>query len=152
MLDSFFTTTGLGQMVQKLVICGELHCGVRKHNLLQPFTGVRILELEEEVGRPFMDCLSVNGDKKNMDPDAPDGGQSEGMQEMAVACPNLERLGIRNSDLNGEELMRIISERNNPAWEVKGKACLLRHVEIWNCPGISAGVRQRLRLLRDQDV
>jgi len=150
--NRFFTATGFGQMVQKLVICGHLDCDVWKHNHLQPFTGVRVLELEGEVGGPFVNWLSINGGGTNVVPDATEEGQSEGVQEMAVACPNLERLVIRNSDLDGEELMRIISERNNSAWVMQGKAHLLRHVEIWNCPGISAEVRRSLRFLRDQGV
>jgi len=150
--NRFFITTGFGHRVQKLVICGHLFCGVWKHKFLQPFTRVRILELEGEVGRPFMNSLSINGGEENVAPDAPDGGRNDGMQEMAVACPNLERLVIRNSDLDGEELMRILSERNNSIWVVQGQARLLKHVEIWNCPRISAEVRRSLRLLRDQGV
>jgi len=99
-----------------------------------------------------MNSFSINGGEENVEPDAPDGERSEGMQEIAVACPNLGRLVIRNSDLEGGELMRIISERNNSACVLKGKARLLRHVEIRDCPRISGEVRRSLRLLRDQKV
>jgi hypothetical protein len=144
--NSFFTTTGLGQMIQQLTIYRSMHCTAWHYNLLQPFTGLRILELEGNIGRWLINSLSVQDSGGSGSSDT----RSEETQKMAVACPNLERLVIRNSDLDGEALMGIISERNNSAWVLKGKVRLLKHVEIWNCPGVSAQTRQSLRLLRDQ--
>ena len=150
--NSFFTSTGLGQTMQQLTICRYVQCDTWDYNLLQPFTGLRILELEGKIGRWLINSLSIQDSRGSVESDAPDGAQSEETQKMAVACPNLERLVMRNSDLDGEALMRIINERNNSTWVLKGKVRLLKHVEIWNCPGVSAKTRQSLRLLRDQDI
>lgn len=149
---SFFTTTGLGQLVQKLVICGYPYCGTRNHNPLLPFTGLRVLELEGKAAGSLMNCLSIEGGTQNVTPDAADEAQKEGKQKITTACPNLERLVVLNSDLDGDALMRIIIERNNSVWVLKGKVRLLKHVEIWNCSGVSAEIRRGLRLLRDQDL
>ena len=150
--NKFFTTTGLGQTMQHLVICGSLHCGTWHRNRLRPFTGLRILELEGNIGRSLVNSLSIEDSGGSVAPDAPDGARGEESQWMAVACPNLERLVIRNSDVDGEALMLMISERNNSAWVLKGKVRLLKHVEVWDCPLVSAETRRSLRLLRDQDV
>ena len=150
--NKFFTTTGLGQTMQQLVICGYLHCGTYHRNLLRPFTGLRILELEGNIGGSLVNSLSIKESGGRMASDAPDGAQGEESQKMAVACPNLERLVIRNSDVDGEGLLFMIHERNNSAWVLKGKVRLLKHVEIWDCPLVSAETRRSLRLLRDQDV
>lgn len=150
--NGFFTKTGLGQMVQNLAICGYPYCGTRNHNPLLPFTSLKILELEGNSAGSLMNCLSIKVGAKDVAPDTPDGARNEGTQEMATACPNLERLVVLNSDLDGDALMRIISERNNSVWVMKGKVRLLRHVEIWHCPGVSTEIRRSLRRLRDQDV
>ena len=138
--------------MQHLVIFGYPGCHTRLHYLLQPFTGLRMLELEGKIGGSLIYFLSIEGSGRNVASDASDGARSEETPEMAVACPNLERLAIQNSDLNGEALMRIISERNHSARALKGEVRLLKHIEVWNCPGVSAETRRSLRLLRDQDV
>jgi hypothetical protein len=150
--NSFFITIGLGGIVQKLVLCGYLRCGTWGDNPLQPFTSLKALELEGPMGRLLLNSLSIKDSGKCVESDATNEGQNKEMQEVAVACPNLEQLVIRDSDLDGEALTRVISERNNSVRLLKGKACLLKHVEIWNCPGVSAEVGRGLRILRDQDV
>ena len=147
--NNFFTATGLGQRLKQLTIYGYR---TWNYNLLQPLTGLRILEVEGPIGSSLMNSLSVKDSGGSVASDAPDGARSEETQEMAVACPNLERLVIRNSDLDGEALLKIISERNSSVWVLNGKVRLLKHVEIWNCPRVSTKSRQDLRLLRDQEV
>ena len=150
--NKFFATTGLGQMMQELVISGYLHYGAWHCNLLRPFTGLRILELEGRIGASLVNSLLIKDSGGSVASDAPDSARGEESQEMAVACPNLERLVIRNSNMDGEALMSVIRERNNFAWALKGKVRLLKHVEIWDCPRVSTETRRSLRLLRDQDV
>ena len=150
--NSFFTTTGLGQMVQKLTICGYPYSGTLSNNPLEPFTSLRILELEGNMAGTLMNSLSTGGSGKTVAPDTQDEARNEGTQEIAAACPKLERLVVLNSDLDGDALMRIINERNHSVCVLKGKVRLLKHVEIWNCPGVSAEIGRSLRLLRDQDV
>ena len=150
--NSFFATTGLGQMMQHLAISSHLYSGTWHRDLLQPFTGLRILELEGGIERSLINSLSIKDSGESMAAGAPDGARGEESHKMAVACPNLERLVIRNSDLDGERLMRVICERNSSSWVLKGKVRLLKHVEVWDCPKVTAEARRRLRLLRDQDV
>ena len=150
--NGFFTTTGLGHMVQKLTLCGYLCCDTWSHNPLQPFTGLRILEVEGWMGKSLMNSLLIKDSGTNVAPDAEKGGRSGECKDMAVACPNLERLILRDISLDGDVLMKAISERNNSIWVLNGKVRLLKHIEIWNCSGVSAETRRRLRLLREQDA
>ena len=150
--NDFFTTTGLGQMMQQLTICRYMNCDTWNYKLLQPFIGLRVLELEGKIGRSLIDHLSTEDSSGGVTSDAQDGARNKETQKIAVACPNLERLVIRNSDLDGGELMRVVSERNASEWVLKGKVRFLKHIEIWNCPGVLAETRRSLRLLRDQDM
>ena len=150
--NSFFATTGLGQMIQHLLISSHQYCRTWDRNLLQPFTGLRTLELEGGIEKSLINSLSIKDSGEIVAAGAPDGARGEESQKIAVACPNLERLVIRNSDLDGEKLMRVICERNSSSWALKGKVRLLKHVEVWDCSGVTAETRRKLRLLRDQDV
>ena len=150
--NGFFAATGLGQMMRHLVISSQQYSGTWHRNLLQPFTGLRILELEGGIERSLMNSLSIKDSGESVVAGAPDGVRGLESQKMAVVCPNLERLVIRNSDLDGKRLLKVICERNSSSWVLEGKVRLLKHVEVWDCPEVTIETRRRLRLLRGQDV